>query len=607
MAVNLPVAVITGDAPTAVEATDLPVTVNLSAATISNFGTTDQNGSAAVGSDITAWAWYLDRPPASAAVLINGTTETPSYVMDVPGTYQARLRVTNDVGVQSEGFNVRIHPSQSPYRFTAPASAYYVTRAKLPVSSLVPPTAGSRGYATDVQDLFDYVEELGSAVATSTGAAPRTKYIQSVAGSASADGSAGAPYNPTSAAANSFAGPWAQAIAALQAIDVSADPMNPRTIYALGGGYTENPSILDADAPWTIIFHGQVNFDTTKTFTYTVVADVNQLENPHLRFSPATEGSYFITPILSIDNPTVSSWYIFARNVSFYRVEEGGSSQRGPAAYLYDSHVYSTAAFGNIRIAQAHNCAFHDDLDVRSIGRVTHGQFLGNVTVNNAADADSEIARGLVDCAFNSGVVWTGPADTANFDVATIEKFNSAGGTFTGGASTADFWAKQWTWRFPAAPVTLTNLGADTNFATVKVGVQLRSVIEIDALLSAVVHSADSFKVSLCVAPDGGTPLTTIATQSAPLYAGGSIPVIRLHAELTFTDVDASCAAYGTYRLIYSNASGDAVDEGTFTVSGFDLDPATMTVAVRAQRIGTFGASSTATLVWATVTYRAED
>lgn len=530
MAIDLPVAVITGDAPSTVQASALPRTVNLSGAG-STFGTTDIEGAPAVGSSIVTWSWYLDKPPESAAVLINGTTMTPSFVMDVPGMYQARLRVTNNLGVQSEIFGVRIDPDHEPYKFGAPTSAYYITTAALPVSLLVPPTNGVHAYAAFMRAFAMYVEGLGANVASYVESPQFEVYAQAHAGAASANGGRGQPFNPTSAAANGFAGPIEQAIAALEDMDLSAAPARGRTLNLFAGTYNEHIDIEGADTPWTIKSHGVVILATGKRVRHTSAALAVTLSRPDLIISPAYKGSYLqsTSGLLELAN-TDNTHLLFLTDAVFGAVSIVAASTFavGPVMYCFGTTTLSgTVNVPNLVLGWCEDTRF-GALNIRGYRRLTRPYFSGNVTL--AASVFVTDNDAIYDAAFGNNIVFDGPAGVARFDPVTANRFFASGGSFgASGCHTLDY-VDQCHRKYAKAPVAMSNRLSSGNMdlgSFLEFGVRAGSCLKAHALCSAVVDAADSYRFGIAISNSTGGTALLLATQEINLPPG-SYPAIEL-------------------------------------------------------------------------------
>lgn len=589
--IGLPVAVITGDAPTTVPASALPHTVNLDGSS-STFGTTDEEGTAAVGSSITTWTWYLDKPPESAAVIIDPGTSTPSYVMDVPGTYAARLRVTNNLGVQSEGFGVRlatfdVDGELYPFKYSAPASAYYQTSAALAVSGLVPPTEGAFGFAPFLRALFMHTEQLTADVRSSVGRVDFEVHAVPGVGSAGATGDVSQPFNATSAAAEGFAGPIEQAIDALESMDLSAAPARGRTLHLYAGTFTEDINILLADTPWTIIVHGEVLLAASKHVTHTTAAVVDQLFRPDFRVAPAYRGSYLMQVSggdLRLGNVN-GTYNIFLTDYVCRNVIVQGSFAAGPVMF-----TSGTTGFGvnvpNLVLGWCEGTRF-GDVVARALRRADLCVFLGDVTLSHVAFTSS--GDGFYGCAWGNEPVFNSPAGGARFDDVTLRRFFDARGTFTGAdpndaASTKDASAARILRRM-VTPKTITgpSPGSTTEFFDGTIpfldfGAAAGWRYRVEGVIEVGLAGGETTKLELLVSGSSGAPDTVIATQSAPIAGAISLRVV-LSAEVTIQSVGDPAHIAWSYKVVSNGLIVDEAD-GAYQ-SDFDLLPNVLRFSMR--------------------------
>lgn len=592
MAMDLPVAIITGDAPSTIPAASLPVTVNLDGST-STMGTTDADGVVVAPPpvSIASYQWYLDKPPESAAVLINGTTATPSFVMDVPGTYTARLRVTNDQGVQSEGFTVRVHPDVAPYKFAAPATAYYKAKAALPVSGLVPPTAGARDYTADVRALFAYIETLGGSVASFVGSSFRTVWVQPFAGAVGADGSSGLPFNPTSAAANGYGGPIEQAVAALEAMDMTTAPETGLTLRFLGGTYTEGIVVANAKVPWHFIAHGHVAIAGASAVSTDTEANV--LSAPNWSMGPAHGyETFFVATSLAVSNATDDPLLIHMQRVAVTTLTQGAAPE-GIDIAAREFSVINAVTATDTGFSLAEDCYFNDDISVSHLAKSTRCRFAGNVTV---AVASTSPEYGFYACGWGTTPVFTGPADSARFDPVTADRFYAAGGTCVGGCSTLDYICQDFC-LYARAPVEMTGPQIDDEHfdlgGFIEVGVRPGSMLSIEGVFYAAVDGpSDGFRLGFALSNASGGQTIELIKQT-DLLEEGAHTNIHVKASVMFRSVGDPC------DVAYEGHSIHGDPPIVTMLSGYnqilDMEPAI--TRVRATMFlgeGAFGAASVA-------------
>ena len=562
-----PVAVITSDVSTVIPVTSAPYPVHL-----------DGTASTATGpATIASYQWYLDVPPESAAVLSSATSATPSFVMDVPGLYQARLVVTDSNGVESEGFTVHIDPATSPYKFTAPSSAYHAVRMSQALTETIPPTSGAKNVAADERELFFVVEELYGLVqglASATGAYAR--YVTMAPGSAAADGSAGLPFNPQSAAANGYDGPVQQAVAALAALGTDNGDV-PRTVVLQGGSYNEDVTIT-AYGPWRLAPVGRVTFDGANTFTYVAAATATTAPWFYVQGDGPDTGLLTFASVVLTGN-YASPWNLLWDHVSVSGA--GGLAQSAAfaaTAYAFwtDVAVIQAATIADVVLYTTERCEFYDTLTTKGLGRAQHPVFKGDVTVTDATD------DGIYGASFSGTHTWTGSAESAKFDATTLTKFWEAGWAFAGGAHTNDALPPVWSRRQRGLPLQVTDTGvATTPFVSslyMDVGVPEGSHARLRAWVGLYLQDAtQSCRLQLTVGPVGGTAVV-VATHSSVL-TGPFTGVVRLETEVQVTNADATGSISWHYTVKGGEVGNPLIvdDEDIGVATGtVDLDPAVL-------------------------------
>lgn len=582
-----PVAVITSDVATTIPVTSAPHTVHL-----------DGTSSTATGpATIASYQWYLDVPPESAAVLSSATSATPSFVMDVPGLYQARLVVTDSNAVASEGFTVRIDPATSPYKFTAPSSAYHAVRMSQALTETVPPTSGAKDVAADERELFFVVEELyGQVQGLSSAAGAYARYVTMAAGSSAADGSAGLPFNPQSAALGGYDGPVQQAVAELALLGTS-DSDVPRVVVMQGGDYDEDVSVTLYGA-WVFQAVGLVNFSSANTFA--VIAHAAATTRPLFVMAGAGQTGAVILGNLTLTGNYASSWSVTLGRV--YQTGAGGATETAAMAAtcslsFYEGSAAAAWVLPSCTLSNADHVEF-TTLTLDSIRRASHCR-LGNVTVASVGTKE------FYNCTWQSSKVFTGPAGSARFDRATLNAFIAANGTFASPtspldphASTADMVDTEFTW--PKTGGTITNIGGShthgfvtSNF--VDIGVTQGCHVRIFAIVSLTIDAGDECKVHLAMGNSTGGTNVMVATQSAMITGAVSVMLV-LNADVVVAVVGDPGTLVSHYRCVCQSLAIDEEDviPSTGTI---DLDPAISRVNVLLETGAGFGASSTAELL----------
>lgn len=401
---------------------DLPQSVSL-----------DGTASTASAGSIIAWDWrLLDKPAGSAASLTGATTATPSFTMDVPGGYRFLLIV------QQTDLTYSQDPLDPDVAFQAPMdmpTAITEATGTTEFAALSIPALGERhsdavGSPNDLmgkwRTLFLTVDALAGI--EPAGSQQATRWVTAEAGPAEADGSASNPFNATSAATNSFAGPWNQAKASL--IADSTPATLGYTIIAYPGAYDEDLNIT-ADRQWNINWLGNCTFDALNDFIFIGTTGTN------LVTSPLADGSSMTFGRVGLGNPVAHSWYWFARASAWASVNVSGTLLAGVQASF--EQCFCTANFNlpNLTVNYATGCTFGTGASDFTAGLVTVATgctFSDDLTLSTASSTG-----GFYDCTFTGTPLFTGPANSARFDGITAARFEAASGTYAGGAGKADF------------------------------------------------------------------------------------------------------------------------------------------------------------------------
>lgn len=415
------------------------------------------------GSSITGWQWYLlDAPPGSSASLLNATTGTCTLQnIDLPGSYRVFLVVEDNLGNSSVESPNPVQSGTAPFSFTVPPTTAFATiTATTQYAALIKVAKGERNWlARGLWPLVDEIDlirrDLGSGGGPSGGGKfecacwiQRARWIQPHDGSATADGSPSAPFNPVSAAANGFDGPWEQAIAVLNDISIADEPYTGRTIYALGGLYDEDV-VITANAPWNIICCGLVQLGsfsgTTRDFTYYTSSSGLTFDGSTLR------ADLYIGGVGSLDGgfcfAITGTWKLKNPSAYVYLIR-GNGIYTGVATSVLDTYAAGAVAqfrncdfhghfnIPNMTIDKVYNTTFNDALTCKII-QSAHLASFKSVTVTQAAT--NGYHYGFHACSFNTvNSVFTGPAGAARFDDITTERFINNSCSFSGGAGPTD-------------------------------------------------------------------------------------------------------------------------------------------------------------------------
>ena len=397
---------------------------------------------------------------------------------------------------------------------------------------------------------------------------PRTKYIMPQTGPVDADGTIGNPYNYTSAAALGKAGPWQQAIEALQALDISDRPGSGRTIVALGGDYgSESVNILNADAPWFIFTRGVVQFSGTPTFTYTVLAGVH-IYNPHLMIVPDGSGMLLSDGELRLGDTLGTSWSAILTECYFSTAAVGGALVAGSQCYLDHCTFSSTFNLPNIVMTQAEVTRINGALTVKELTRATDCVF-NSVTVTVVPGGDN---TGFINCGWEGTPTFNGPVDSAVFDPITRSRFITASGVYAGGAGeddvlrVGDLMSNE----------TVFRIHADAGSVDVKANGAAETVAVTTSDGDITVRSYGAERDTLVAADDGN--VTIDANKSVGADAGDVI-----------VEADNTITLQATNDIV-----GTSGDNTTFTATGLISLTATESAAMTA------GAAYTATVTGGT-------
>ncbi len=433
-----------GTSPVPYAYSALPLTVPLN-------GSASTPGSGA--SSITECVWELKSAPPGATASISSPTSLAGAALqtDRSGTHIVRLRVKNNLNQWSVGANAGDVNAGWPAAWETMPSSVIKIEVKEPNTGLVIKGEGEHGYIGKDYAWCKEVDRLrGQVNANTSGVAAGVVWIQAVAGDAEADGTPARPFNPTSAAAKTnpytglaFVGPWQQAQVAL--LDATLPDRRPRTIVALGGIYDEDVNIsvegalvdeeafYDAAIPqWMVYANGVVSFETDRKFSFSVTTPAGDgIALAALTIAPYIGGldtTGFVlantdTNALGIGAAADAQAIVYLTNVT---------ANVGVKTLLTSAGVTFRKCSGDVLLPSAgamfdeHSAESVEVLAVRRADRST----LGDVTVSVSA------GTGYYGCNIDS---FTGPANSAKFDVHTAATFEASSGVFSGGAGKGDY------------------------------------------------------------------------------------------------------------------------------------------------------------------------
>jgi hypothetical protein len=129
------------------------------------------------GNNPLTYAWsFTSLPPGSAAVLVNPTSVSPSFVADTKGTYVVQLVVTDSLGASSNPVTVSINTTNSPPVADAgPDQSVTLIGATVNLNAL---TAGRASYDLDGDPLtfrWDFLSKPAASHAALSGADTATR------------------------------------------------------------------------------------------------------------------------------------------------------------------------------------------------------------------------------------------------------------------------------------------------------------------------------------------------------------------------------------------------------------------------------------------------
>lgn len=461
---TLPVPVIAEISPVAYSLTDIDIEL-------------DGSGSVpSAGFVIETYSWQIfHRPPGATNIncyLTNANTATPTlrYPGGVVGEVGLLLIVTDSNTDEAYASSYPFYyPTQNgedgaytkgPYEFVGPVKTQLAWAGMLNQAGLLEPANGRRGWFAAQGGYWDLVRKVNSITSSGGGGGASQvkgwRWAKATAGDVAADGSAGNPFNITSAAANTnpftalpFIGPAAQAYVA-----VLGDGPSPAgyTIVLLEGEFEENLSFV-VDAPLTLLYQGHVTISEGKSLTFAPAASV--VAQPDLRIGPlygafggqfrmlyeaAGPGEYAVR----LKPSSLSTNYgIYLDGIDVEAI--GYSEDPGPGILggygcvieAKNSHIASIEIADALVAELSNSINGSTTLDVFQLGRIVNAA-LASVTVGHAPDT---LNAGI----YNSDVsgTFTGPAGSAQFDLVTAARFRAAAGSFAGGAGKADYLHKR--------------------------------------------------------------------------------------------------------------------------------------------------------------------
>lgn len=551
----IPVAVVTYD-DTSFEWADLPGSRVFSAAS-------SVPGTGA--SSIVGYQWYLiSKPPTSSASLTGDTTVSCTLTnIDVPGTYRVFCVVEDDEGASSFDNPRPVQDTNAPYAFSVPPmSAFGLIRALTRYASLPKLAYGEQEWLEDgywpVVDEVDLLRRDIGSISVLTDS--KSVWVSSAAGSATADGSEGNPFNPTSAAANidpdtssPFIGPIAQGWSALKA--QSPLGFERLQLNINGGVYDEDVSIVTSSSVVInclgVVYLGD-GVGGTRNFSVEFTVPGGALASAGLSVigtgpgidsdivNLGVSGDFQITQANSMTSCLyLNGMWVYGDTVV------AGTAVQTIAIMAIDCNLGSfTVPNANINLMERSRISGMSEMN--SLGVISESN-LGSVTV---ADVSPKSAAGFYDCNWSSGAVFNGPADTAKFDLATAGRFAQASGTYAGGASVND--------HLLVGPL----LRADTALTVEAVNGELALLSPGNKISVTALGDIDLETTSGEISLDSGTIVNIVAAESMGVFAN--------NGEMRFANTPAS-----SDDIIFDSGGKvqfEAEEQVTATGGGFDVN-----------------------------------
>ena len=493
---------------------------------LSDGGSTPGTGAVSISS--RQWT-LISKPSGSAASLTGSTTATPTLIdIDMAGNYLVMLVVTDNLGAVSE-----------TDQFEAPASAFVVVRATTQYGALYSHANAQRDHIDEIHHNIDRIDNLFRPTS-------RVAWIQAHDGDADANGSPSNPFNPVSAAANSFAGPWAQAIDALKTYSTVDNPASGLTIVAMAGDYSEAVSITSAWGPWRIMFNGLV-IVSSLTHTSIVVGEYA----PTLSIGPMGAGVFSISGTMQLGNIGAPNGAYHLDSVQCTGAVSMSGSFTATDAKLYARNCTFGAAFTipSLQIEELTQVSFGGTLSVSRISRALQCSFR-SVTLTAVG---ASWAAGFIGCSFNAGAtpLFSGPAGSAKFDAATAANFSTADGSYADSASQKDHIEKtvrRLKGKYANAPTTQTTIQT-LDSHTLEGGLALAGAsLDIEAHYY-MANNANSKTMTIAI---DGVSLVSL-TDTTPNASA------KLRARIDMTGPSAGVAYYHTQISSPANYNANAV------------------------------------------------
>ncbi len=490
-------------------------------------------GTGAVSISSRQWT-IISRPDGSTASLTGSTTSTPTLTgIDKAGNYLIMLVVTDNLGGVSE-----------TDQFEAPETAFVVVRATTQYGAIYIHANGQREYIDEIHHNLGRIDDLFRPMS-------RVAWIQAHDGDENANGSPSSPFNPVSAAANSFAGPWEQAIEALQAYSTTDNPASGLTIIAMAGDYSEAVSITGAYGPWRILFNGLA---IVSSLTHTSIA-VGEYA-PTLSIGPLGAGVFSISGTLQLGNIGAPGGAYYLDSVQCAGAVSVSGSFTATDAKLYARNCTFGAAFTvpNLQIEELTQVSFGGTLSVSRISRALQCSFR-SVTLSAVG---ASFAPGFIACGFTGSTpLFTGPAGSAKFDATTAANFSTAVGSYASSASQGDHIEK----------LVRRLKGKYANVATSQATIQTLDSHALEAALIIPGASLD-IEADYSMANNSNSKTMTIAIDGVALVSltdstPGAGRSAKLRCRIDVTGVSAGIAYYHTQITTPDNYNNNACTLGS--------------------------------------------
>lgn len=553
---------------------------------------------------IVEWKWTIRwKPPTSTATLSADNIAMP-VLQNVGAGGPEKILVGLNVRDSVQGWAWDPDPDSGGWEETAynmPTARVHiaVTTQNLALTPLAlgehttstfttPGLApGAAGYNSSILTLLGWMSAIDQ-VAGSGGGGSAARIFRTIfvtptdTADALANGSPSRPYNPSSAMAYGFDGPWAQAFAYADSVNISSDADPGWTFVTYGGEYTENIN-RTVRYRHTIVRLSANEFSGTTIFT---IGDaVDNIGDPALYILARSPSDFLVADTLLLSNPD---------NIGHVQCVLQGIFCELVADATTDEFIIlaSDCRFGGIeglgfQLARLERCTVSGNITADRFTQALECAFSGTAAINLVTTGTSPAGPGFIGftgCNFGTACTFTGPANSARFDAQTLASFLRAGGIYAGGASTRDARVSAWTQAqtsiaFPtfisplAGPATLV---FDTTTPIWPL-VEVRDRVKAQASFRFEMDAADNIRVGFRIAGESGAPNQVIVCELV-LAGGETYTAVFAEIEIFVASVGDPGSVYYHWRIVTPSSPAVILDEGTGTFNSIDLDPAFLRV-----------------------------